>query len=219
MKSYQLETKLSTNPEHVSKTPAFIYMATLADIITSKVRIKIIELFFSNLKEMYHVRGIVRETKEEINAVRRELTHLETAGLFKKEPRGNRVYYWIRRDYPLFGDLVSIVAKTTGLGAIIIENRNKIGKISFVMFSGQLSRGLPRKSEDQVDILVVGEVVLPELATLIRLEESKRGKEINYTVMSKEEFDFRKKRRDPFLSGILSGSRTMILGDEQDLIG
>ena len=112
-------------------------MAELGDIITSKVRIKILELFFSNLDEMYHVRGIVREIKEEINAVRRELSRLEGAGLFKKEPRGNRVYYWVRPDYPLFGDIVSMVSKSTGFGKAIIENRNKIGKIVSVMFSGR----------------------------------------------------------------------------------
>lgn len=194
-------------------------MAELGDIITSKVRIKILELFYSNLGEMYHVRGIVRETKEEINAVRRELARLESAGLLKKEARGNRLYYWVRRDYPFFGDLVSVVAKTRGLGAEIISNRKKIGGISFIMFSGKLARGKDRKKEDEVDILVVGEVVLPELSNLIRAEESKRGKEINYTVMSREEYEFRKKRRDPFLLGILSGSRVMVIGDEEDLVG
>jgi hypothetical protein len=193
-------------------------MANLGDIITSKVRVKILELFFSNLKEMYHVRGIVRETKEEINAVRRELGKLEAVGILKKEPRGNRIYYWLKTDYPFFGDLLSIVAKNTGIGASIIANKNKIGKINSIMFSGQFSRGKTRRKEDDVDILIVGEVVLPELATLIRMEESKRGKEINYTVMSREEFDFRKKRRDPFLLGILSGSRTMIVGDEEELV-
>jgi len=194
-------------------------MAELSDIITSKVRIKILELFYSNLGEMYHVRGIVREVSEEINAVRRELEKLESAGILKKEPRGNRVYYWLRGDYPLFGDLLSLVSKTTGLGRAIIDARNKIGKISFIMFSGRFARGKARKREEDVDILVVGEVVLPELATLIRQEESKRSKEINYTVMSKEEFEFRKKRRDPFLLGILSGSRAMIIGDEEELVG
>lgn len=193
-------------------------MALIADIITSKVRIKILELFYSNLGEMYHVRGIVREIKEEINAVRRELERLEIAGLLKKEPRGNRIYYWVREDYPFFGDLVSMVSKTTGLGRSIIENKAKIGKLNFVMFSGRLARGKERKKEDEVDILVVGDVVLPELAALIRAEESKRNKEINYTVMSKEEFEFRKKRRDPFLLGILSGSRVMIIGDEEELV-
>ncbi len=193
-------------------------MANLTDIITSKVRIKILELFFSNLKELYHVRGIVREISEEINAVRRELTKLEADGILRKEPRGNRVYYSVRSEHPLFGDLVSMVAKTTGLGKSIIDNKNKIGKISFIMFSGKFVRIKNRKRDEDVDILVVGDIVLPELASIIRIEESKRDHEINYTVMSREEFDFRKKRRDPFLLGILSESRIMVVGDEEDLV-
>jgi hypothetical protein len=36
--------------------------------------------------------------------------------------------------------------------------------------------------------------------------------------MGRDEFDFRKKRRDPFLLGILSGSRFMIIGNEEDLV-
>jgi len=193
-------------------------MATLEDIITSKVRIKVIELFFSDLTEMYHVRGIVRATKEEINAVRRELERLEKAGILKNEKRGNRLYYWVRDDYEFFGELLAMVSKRTGLGAEIISNKNKIGKLNYVMFSGKFARRKERKKEDEVDILVVGDIVLPELANLIRVEESKRGEEINYTVMSREEYDFRKKRRDPFLLGILSGSRVMIVGDEELLV-
>ncbi len=193
-------------------------MANLGDIITSKVRIKILEIFFSNLKELYHVRGLVRETGEEINAVRRELTKMEADGILRKEARGNRIYYFVREEYPFFGDFISMVAKTTGLGASIIENRGKIGKISFVMFSGKFVRGRQRKREDDVDILIVGDIVLPELASVIRVFESKIGHEINYTVMSREELDFRKKRRDPFLTGILAGSRVMIIGDEEDLV-
>lgn len=193
-------------------------MAELSDIITSKVRIKLLELFYSNSKEMYHVRGAVREIKEEINAVRIELERLEKAGILKKEKRANRVYYWLRDDYPFYGDLLSIIAKTTGLGAQITANRRKVGSVTFVMFSGKFVRHQERKHEDDVDILVVGDVVLPELATLIRTEESKRGTEINYTVMSREELEFRKKRRDPFLLGILAESRVMIIGVEEDLV-
>jgi hypothetical protein len=193
-------------------------MASLNDLITSKVRIKILELFFSNLKEIYHVRGIVREISEEINAVRRELEKLEKDGVLRREPRGNRIYYSVRSEHPFYGDLISIVAKTMGLGKNLIENKNKIGRVSFIMFSGKFVRMKDRRREDDVDILIVGEVVLPELASLIRVEESKRAKEINYTVMSREEFDFRKKRRDPFLLGILAGSRAMIIGDEEDLV-
>ena len=86
------------------------------------------------------------------------------------------------------------------------------------MFSGKFVRRKDRKREEDVDILVVGDVVLPELASLIRVEESKLGREINYTAMSRDELEFRKKRRDPFLLGILAGGRVMIIGDEEDLV-
>ncbi len=193
-------------------------MAKLEDLITSKVRVKIIELFCSNPREMYHVRGIVREAQEEINAVRRELLRLDAAGMIKKENRGNRVYYWLRDDYPMFGDLIAMVAKTTGLGATLIANKAKLGKPSFIMFSGKFARHKDRKKEDEVDILIVGDITLPELASLVRAEESKRKREINYTVMTREELNFRKQRRDPFLLSILSQSRVMIIGDEDDLV-
>lgn len=193
-------------------------MASLSDIITSKVRVKIIELFFSNVREIYHVRGVVRALHEEINAVRRELEKLEGEGMLRSESRGNRKYYSLREEYVFYEDLLSMVCKTTGVGSELINNKNKFGKIGYIMFSGTFARRKARKREDDVDILVVGEVVLPELAAIIRKEESIRNKEINYTVMSREELEFRKKRRDPFLQGILANSRVMIVGDEEGLI-
>lgn len=189
----------------------------LEDIVVSKVRVKLLGLFFANPAELYHVRELVRRTKEEINAVRRELQNLENTGLLKKEPRGNRLYYWLNVNYPLYPELARIMAKETGLGEQILKNRHRLGKINFCVFSGKFVRQMNRK-EDEVDVLVVGEVVMVELAALIKAEEERRGREINYTVMTNEEFRFRKERRDPFLLDILNKSRVMILGDEEELL-
>lgn len=189
----------------------------LRDLLISKVRVKLLETFLSDPTEMYHVRELVRRTEEEINAVRRELAHMESCGMVKKEPRGNRLYYWFRKDYLFYPELCQMVAKTAGLGAVILKNKAKLGKISFVMFSGKFVLRLPRKPEE-VDLLVVGEVVMPELAALVKEEEGHRDQEINYTVMAQEEFEFRKRRRDPFLMGILAGSRVMIVGGEEELV-
>lgn len=167
---------------------------------------------------MHHVRELVRLAGEEINAVRRELSRLEGAGFLRREARGNRVYYSPRLEYSFLPELLELVSKTTGLGAAIRKNREKLGKLIYVMFSSRFIRWLPRKAEDQVDVFLVGDVVLPELANLIREEQKKRGEEINYTPMTKEEFDFRKKRRDPFLLSLLSENRIMILGDEENFV-
>lgn len=164
------------------------------------------------------MRELVRRTNEEINAVRRELARMEEAGMVKKEQRGNRLYYWTRTDYSFFPEILAMVCKSTGLGFAIRKNRGKLGKVSFVVFSGEFVRHLERRDNDQVDVLVVGDVVLPELASLVRQEEAKRKQEINYTPITKEEFEFRKKRRDPFILSILQGSRVMIIGDEQNFV-
>jgi len=189
----------------------------LEDIVVSKARVKLLDVFLANPREIYHVRGLVRKTGEEINAVRRELLHLETLGVLRKEPRGNRLYYWVNPSYHLYSELLAIVAKETGLGVQIIKNRNRIGKISFCVFSRKFVERKERK-QDEVDVLVVGAIVMPELSVLIKAEEEKRGQEINYTVMTNEEFDFRKRRRDPFLLGILAAGKIIIIGDEEELL-
>jgi len=190
----------------------------LSDLIISKVRVKILHLFLSNPSEkIYHVREIVRLIGEEINAVRRELAHMEKAGMVKKEPRGNRLYYLFRKDYPLYPELLTLVAKTSNLGYGIIKNKTKLGKIKFAMFNGDFIRW-QMDNLNRVDLLVVGDVVLPELSLLIQQEQTRRDQEINYTVMSEEEFKFRKERHDPFIVNILSGLRIMLIGDEKEML-
>ncbi|MBI2029660.1 hypothetical protein HYT02_04545 [Candidatus Gottesmanbacteria bacterium] len=190
----------------------------LKDLIVSRVRVKILTLFFSYPGKIFHVREIVRKTSEEINAVRRELLHLDKVGLLYKEHRANRLYYGLRKDYPLYFELLTIITKTTGFGESILKNKVKLGKIKYAFISGRYARKKERTNRNEIDFLIVGNVVLPELTTLIKSEEVRVGSEINYTIMSEEEFEFRKKRRDPFVVEILGVTKVMLIGDEAELI-
>ena len=189
----------------------------VADLITSKSRIKLLYVFLNGPFEMYHVRELVRRTGDEINAVRRELSFLEQRGILLREPRANRVYYSLSKNYPFYFDLLNLGAKLTGLGAEIMKNRVKLGKIKYALLSERFVRRM-KKNADEVDFVIVGTVVLPELALLIRNEEARLSVEINYTVMSEEEFAFRRERRDPFLQEILSAPRIMLIGDEVGML-
>lgn len=188
----------------------------LNDLITSKTRVKILSLFLGDIEAMYHVREIVRRVGEEINAVRRELILLEKKGLLDKERRANRVYYYLNKSYPFLSDLVRLSVKEFGMGKEILKNRAKLGNIKYAMISGKYIRGI--SSKDDVDMLIVGLVVLPELQLIVRKEEESSEKEINYTVMTEDEFNFRKSRRDPFIYSIISGSRIMLIGDEEKFL-
>ena len=192
-------------------------MADLSDFIFSKVRVKLFQLFFENPSEMWYVREITRKVDEEINAVRRELERMTQSGLVRSEDRGNRKYYSLNHGYEFFPELTRLVAKTTGLGYEIKKNRRKLGTVKFVMFTGKFAKH-QKRAHDEVDILMVGDIVLPEMAALIREEEKTRGHEINYTVMSEDEYVFRRTRRDPFLISILELPRVMVIGDEEEML-
>ncbi len=192
-------------------------MTSLKDFMISRVRVKMMELFFIDPDEMYYVRQITRKINEEINAVRRELDKMLGYGLLRSEQRGNRLYYYLNKRYFYFQELQQMVVKSTGLGKKIVKLRRKLGTLEMVMFSGRFVRRLaPRQNE--VDVLVIGEVVLAELEALIKQEEKRLDREIRVAVFVKKEFDFRKTRRDPFIMDVLYGSRVMIIGSEEEFV-
>src|SRR3990167_5196351 len=189
----------------------------LENLIIYRVRMKILSLFFLNPDKKYHLREIQRQTNEAMNAIRREMSHLADSGFAAAEFRGNRKYYIMKKDNPFYYDLIELFNKEQGLGRALIDKKTKLGKVKFIMISGKYVRGEEHEPGD-VDLLLVGHVVLPEVLQVVKHEEQRRNTEINYTVMTEDEFKFRKQRKDPFVDRILKGSRVMILGDEEELV-
>jgi len=192
---------------------------SLKKIFVSGSRLKLLKILFYFPGETYYIRQLVRLTGEEINSVRRELKNLREAGVLTSEKRANKIFYQVNSKYQFFQELLSIVLKVEGLGKEIIKNRQRLGQIKFVVFSFDFARNLLRKDgeNDKVDFLIIGSVVLPELGALVREEEKKRGREINYTVIDESDFRFRRQNRDPFLINFLLQGKVMIIGDEREL--
>ncbi len=186
-------------------------------LFVSKVRVKILELFLSAPEPLFHVREIVRKVGEEINAVRRELSRMEKYGLVASEWRANRRLYRFRRDYLFYPEVLAMVTKSTGLGGAIVQNKIRLGKIKFAMMAARFAKNEVSGTDD-VDLLIVGQIVLPELQSLISDEQAKREREINYSFMDEAEFNFRVKRRDPFILRVLVQPKIMLIGEEAQLL-
>ncbi len=190
----------------------------LEELFVSRVRVKILQLFLSAPQEaLFHVRDIVRRVSEEINAVRRELARMEKFDMVSSEWRANRRLYHFRKDYVYYKELLSLVAKSTGLGGNLIKNKNRLGKIKFAFVSTRFLKGLSTVGND-VDLLVVGVIILPELQAIISDEQAKKEAEINYSYMDEAEFKFRVRRRDPFILHVLVQPKVMLFGDEDELL-
>jgi len=189
----------------------------MEELFVSKVRVKLLQLFLTSGEPLLHVREIVRRVSEEINAVRRELLRMEKFGMVSSEWRANRRLYHFRKDYIFYAQLLQMVVKSTGIGGAIIEGKGKLGKIKYAMISDRFAKNQP-SAPDDVDLLVVGQIVLPELQAIIADEQAKREQEINYSFMDEAEFQFRVKRRDPFILRVITQPKVMLLGLEEDLM-
>lgn len=189
----------------------------LKHIIPSKTRLKILELFYHNPNEQHYLREIVRLIGEEVNAVKRELDILDNEKLLVKERRLNKVFYSLNRHYLLYEEFMRIFAKSDALGALIYKNLPRLGKVKFIAESMKYAKRQPIK-EDEVYLLFVGTVVVPEISAIISEIEKEFGREINYTVMTDDEFTFRKKNNDPFLWRFLKCPKIMLVGSEDDLV-
>lgn len=180
----------------------------LKKILISQTRIKLINILFHTPKEIYYVRELVRKTNEEINSVRRELDNLLKADLIIQDKRANRVYYGANPKSFYFNDLLLIAHKNSPLA--------NIHHLKYLFLSYDFATNTPH-SADNIDIVIVGDVSYKEVETLIKQEEVKLNKEINYMIMDKYEFQLRRSRRDQFIVDFFLSSPLVVYGDLSNL--
>lgn len=186
-------------------------------IIPSKTRRKILQLFFTHPEESFYLRRIVRDLNEEVNAVKRETDILTKAKVLHKERRLNKVFYFLNKNCLYYDEFLRIFTKIGILAELIHNNLSKLGKVKYIALSTKFAKKKTIK-EDEIYLLFVGFIVVPEVITIIKEAEKDFGREINYTVMTEEEFLFRKKNNDPFIWRFLKQPKIMLLGVEEDLM-
>ena len=186
----------------------------LNNLFISEVRVNILKLLLLNPKRGFHIRAIVRQVGSEINAVRRELDNLFEINLVTRRQSSNKIFYQIETSHPFYSDLLSLIAKEEGIGSEILKKQKYLGTIDYAVLSLAFLRGRKSTALD-VDLFLVGNVNLDVLKNLVLEEESRLNREINYSVMSMEEFMSRKRTNDPFIYRVLTQSRTMLIGDDE----
>lgn len=188
----------------------------LEKILISQVRLKILRTMLTRPSEQFHIRGLVREVGTEINAVRRELTNLESVGVLFSRKSGNRIYYTVNIHSAFYPELLALVAKEYGLGASIIMGVKNLGDVRYAMLSKAFAGKRRKSSSLDVDLFVIGKVRIDALEDMVKKEQELRGHEVNYAVMGEEEFNYAKRKNDQFVIRALLQSRIMLIGDEEE---
>lgn len=180
----------------------------------SKARVKILRLFLVSSEPIhYYLREICRITGEHLNSVRRELDNLEKLGLVIKEKasssdKGGKIFYKINKDFILYSELRTLFVKSQLLlEKSLIHGLEEVGNVQLLVLSG----GFTGNEKAASDLLIVGRIKNHKLAKLIKKFEKELGRDINYTVLTSAEFNYRRELTDMFLYNILEGKKVILI--------
>lgn len=185
-------------------------------ITKSKLREELLTLYFTTPNKKYYLRELERILNFSVGNIRRELIKLESTGLFLSENKGNLVYYYLNKSYPLFKELKSIIFKTSGAPKMLQNILNKFDGIDRAFIYGSFAKGEEREGSD-IDLLIIGEVNEDKLIEVISNVERKLQREINYSIYGKEDFKKKKKEGNSFILDILQEKKIFLIRDENGL--
>lgn len=124
------------------------------------------------------------------------------------------IWYKSNVDFSYFRELQDLVLKSSpGERADMAERALKVGKIKLIILSGVFVRpSLKIVSSDDIDMLIVGDDLDKKKIThFLKSVEADVGREIQYVIMEKEEFQYRLSMFDRFIRKILDSPHEKIL--------
>lgn len=197
----------------------------LEQLFGSRTRVKLLSLFLRYPRDPMFVRELTRKVDIQINAVRRELANLLKLGLIteiesseeadpeevgtKKTFGVKRKYYMTNAHFPLLQELTSLIIKSQlMLEKHLDKEIQNFGDIRYLAFLGMFI-GKPKAP---VDIFVVCDKFdVAKLKTIVGEMEHDMGTEINFSVMTADEYRYRKEMTDKFLYAILEAPKNVVI--------
>ena len=189
----------------------------LSRALFPKTRCAVLGLLWMQPERAFYLRELARAAQTGQGAVQRELGRLAEAGIISRVARGGRVFYQANRGCPIFEELRGLMLKTAGLADVLRGALQGLGgaiECAFI-YGSQASGDATARSD--VDLLVVGDVDEMALHGCISKAEEALGREVNYTLLSRKEFERRRREEEGFLSRVLRGPKIAILGNPDEI--
>lgn len=189
----------------------------LEQLFGSQTRARLLSLFLMHPSDAFFVRELTRRIDAQLNSVRRELKNLMELGLVVERVGTGKVaksladkkkFYVANNESILYHDLRSLFTKVQILlKQTLVDEIVSKGEIEYLAFTGRFIN----KADAPTDILIVGTIDAAELKRIVGEFERELGQEINYTLLPKDEFLYRRQVMDRFLFSITEGEKIVMV--------
>ena len=91
-----------------------------------------------------------------------------------------------------------------------------MARVAVAFIYGSVTRNEHHAASD-VDVLIVGDVLLFDLDDTLRAAEKRLGRTISVTLFDRDEYRKRRETNDHFVRTVLAGPKIFLAGDEASL--
>jgi predicted nucleotidyltransferase len=177
-----------------------------------KIRQGILATTYLQPEQWWYLSEVAELLETAPSSLQREIESLSKNGLLRTKREGNRLYFQAETDSPVFKPLQELMRQTMGIVPALAEAiAQVVDKIDFAFIYGSVARGEEHSLSD-VDVLIIGELGLSEIANTLRNLEKKFGREINVSSYKKTEFIDKIKEKNHFVNEIIDGEKLFLKG-------
>lgn len=191
---------------------------SLAEVLFPEYRRRVLGLLLLHPGQRYHVREIARLTGTVSGTTARELSRLADVGLLERTRVGNQVLYAANEQCPVFGELASILRKTSGLADVLAQALAPLAaNIDIAFVFGSVASGKASAGSD-VDVMIIGDGLgYGEVVSQLYQQQETLGREINPKVYERKDWQRLAQENGSFFRDIISKPKLFVIGSESEL--
>lgn len=173
----------------------------LEQLFDSPVKVRLLKLLLRNPEQSFRLKEIVKRIKSDAYTCRRQLKKLEDINLINTQVKDKKKLYFVNPDFDFYRELRTLVLKSSPASKEkILKRLRTLGRIKLAVISGIFVD----TENSRVDLLIVGDGIKKrKLPNFLKDLEAEVGKEIDYVVLSTEDFNYRYNMFDRFLRDVL----------------
>jgi predicted nucleotidyltransferase len=186
------------------------------NVLMPSVRLEVLAAVLMQPERWWYLSDLAGHLERSPSSLQRELARLSDAGILETRQEANRIYYRPNPDCPLLPELTGLIFKTVGVADVL---RNALARfkprIEWALIYGSLARG-EEASESDVDLLIVGEVTLSEIARPLKTAERRIGRPVNPSIFPRPEFAAKLLAGQHYVRSVVAGEKLFLLGDARE---
>lgn len=165
-------------------------------------------LFLAHPQRSFSLTELRLATKSSSLLLKKTLKELSKMGFLQEFVKERSRYYQVDRHFALYPELVNLLRKIKRAPEdILAKAAAKVSDSRFTALTGVFV-GKPRI---ECDVLFVGKISPKKLQNFLKLAERLAEREVVYTVLTADEYDYRKIMNDRFLKNILENNPVIVV--------